>query len=71
MSGIVIALAVAGWVLFGVILLAALAGRLVVGMGRTERSDAGSVPMDREVSSKGIDFDRDREARRRFLEGAE
>jgi hypothetical protein len=38
-------------------------------MGRTERADAGAAS-DRDVSSKGIDFDRDREARRRFLEDA-
>jgi hypothetical protein len=71
MSGIGIAFAVAGWVLFVVTLLA-FVGRLAVGQGRTEREDAaaGREPMDRDVRPKGIDFDRDPEARRRFMEDA-
>jgi hypothetical protein len=64
MSGIGIVLAVAGWVLFGVTLLA-LVGLLSVGLGWTE-TDAAA---DRDASPKGIDFDRDPEARRRFVRG--
>jgi hypothetical protein len=60
-----IAFAVAGWVLFGVTLLA-LVGLLVVGLGLTERPDAAATG--RDVPAKGIDFDRDSEARRRFME---
>jgi hypothetical protein len=68
MSGMGIALAVAGWVLFGVTLLA-FVGRRAVGLDGTERGHAAA---DRDVPPpKGIDFDRDPEARRRFVEGAE
>jgi hypothetical protein len=67
MSGIGIAFAVAGWVLFGVTLLA-LVGVLSAGMGRTERADTAAAA-DRDVRPKGIDLDRDPEARRRFMEG--
>jgi hypothetical protein len=70
MNGIGIAFAVAGWVLFGVTLLA-LVGRLAVGLGRTKRADAGAAAAtDRNAPTKGIDFDRDPEARRRFMEDA-
>jgi hypothetical protein len=68
MSGMGIAFAVAGWVLFGITLLAFI-GLLVVGLGLTERADA-AAPADRDVRPKGIDFDRDPEARRRFMEDA-
>jgi hypothetical protein len=68
MSGMDIAFAVAGWVLFGVTLLAFI-GLLVVGLGLTEGADAVSA-MDGDVPAKGIDFDRDPEARRRFMEDA-
>jgi hypothetical protein len=65
MSGIGIVLAVAGWVLFGVTLLA-LVGLLSVGLGWTEAAEATA---DRDAPPKGIDFDRDPEARRRFVRG--
>jgi hypothetical protein len=68
MSAIGVAFAVAGWVLFSVTLLAFI-GLLVVGLGLTEHTDA-SVAVDSDASPKGIDFDRDPEARRRFLEDA-
>jgi hypothetical protein len=68
MSAIGVAFAVAGWVLFGVTLLAFI-GLLVVGLGLTEEANAAAA-MDRDVPPKGIDFDRDPEARRRFLEDA-
>jgi len=67
MSGIGIAFAVAGWVLFGVTLLAFI-GLLVVRLDLTER--AGAAATDRDMPPKGIDFDRDPEARRRFMEDA-
>jgi hypothetical protein len=66
MSAIGIAFAVAGWVLFGVTLLAFI-GLIVVGLDLTERADAAT---DRDAPAKGIDFDRDPEARRRFMEDA-
>jgi hypothetical protein len=68
MSGMGIAFAVAGWVLFGVTLLA-LVGLLVVGWDLMDRADdAAAVPKGRDSPQKGIDFDRDPEARRRFIE---
>jgi hypothetical protein len=68
MSAIGVAFDVAGWVLFGVTLLAFI-GLLVVGLGLTEEANAAAA-MDRDVPPKGIDFDRDPEARRRFMEDA-
>jgi hypothetical protein len=56
MSGIGIALAVAGWVLFSVTLLA-FVGLLAAGLGLTEHVDAVA---DGDLPSKGFDFDRDR-----------
>jgi hypothetical protein len=56
MSGIGIALAVAGWVLFGVTLLA-FVGLVAAGLGLTEHMDAVA---DGDLPSKGFDFDRDR-----------
>jgi hypothetical protein len=67
MSGIGIAFAVAGWVLFGVTLLA-FVGLLTVGLGWTERAGAGAEARDRDSPQKGLDFDRDPEARRRFID---
>jgi hypothetical protein len=63
MSGIGIVLAVAGWVLFGVTLLA-FVGLLSVRLGWT-----GTAATDRDAPPKGVDFDRDPEARRRFVRG--
>jgi hypothetical protein len=60
-------LAGAGWVLFGVTLLAFI-GLLVVGLGLTECADAAA--MEHDVPPKGIDFDRDPEVRRQFMEDA-
>jgi hypothetical protein len=68
MSAIGVAFAVAGWVLFGVTLLAFI-GLLVVGLGLTEHADTAAA-VDSDAPPKGIDFDRDPEARRRFLEDA-
>ena len=67
MSGMDIAFAVAGWVLFGVTSLAFI-GLLVVGLGLTECADAAATEHD--VPPKGLDFDRDPEARRQFIEDA-
>jgi hypothetical protein len=58
MSGIGIALAVAGWVVFGVTLLA-IVGLVVAGLGLTEHFDAMA---DGDVPSKGFDFDREQGA---------
>jgi hypothetical protein len=68
MSGTGIAFAVAGWLLFGITLLAFI-GLLAVGLGLTEHADAAAAA-DRDAPPKGIDFDRDPEARRRFVEDA-
>jgi hypothetical protein len=55
MSGIGIVLAVAGWMLFGVTVLA-FVGLLAAGLGLTEHVDA---MVDGDLPSKGFDFDRD------------
>jgi hypothetical protein len=68
MSAIGVAFAVAGWVLFCVTLLAFI-GLLVVGLGLTEHAGAAAA-VDSDAPPKGIDFDRDPEARRRFMEDA-
>jgi hypothetical protein len=57
MSAIGVAFAVAGWVLFGVTLLAFI-GVLVVGLGLTEHADAAAA-VDSDAPPKDIDFDRD------------
>jgi len=56
--GIGIALAVAGWVLLGVTLLA-FVGLVAAGLGLTENIDAMA---DGDVPSKGFDFDREQGA---------
>jgi hypothetical protein len=55
-------------VLFCVTLLAFI-GLLVVGLGLTEHAGAAAA-VDSDAPPKGIDFDRDPEARRRFMEDA-
>jgi hypothetical protein len=67
-GGIGAALAVAGWVLFGVA-LPAFVGLLRVGLGWTERAGAAEAT-DRDPPRKGLDFDRDPDVRRRFIEDA-
>jgi hypothetical protein len=62
MSGIGIALAVAGCGLFVVTLLA-FVGLLSVGLGWAEHADAAT--MNRDGPAKGIDFDR--KSRRRLI----